>query len=128
MVTAVMTILFLILAPLRETFIYDTLWWKWVSMLIVHLPLLFMEFIVTIVFTWHYYSRFKRRGRVPMDKDEHLLHVLFILFSVSLAVTHMCTIATASWWFLLPASMPTLCVYVFLMTYGVALLTEYTGT
>lgn len=127
MESAAMTVLFLVLAPLRETFIYGALWWEWVSMLIVHLPLLIMEGIAIVAFIRHYNSRLKYRDIVPMAKEERLLHTLYILFPLSLAATHMCTIAAASWWFLLPASMPTFCAYIFLMTHGVVCLTGDSG-
>lgn len=98
------------LAPLSQTFLYDALWWRWVSMFIVHIPLLLGETIAMVTFLYIYYDRLKVHVRNELtDKSFHKLHLLSVLFPLSLFVTHVCTIATASWWFLLPASLPTAC-------------------
>lgn len=110
-----MIFLFLILAPLSRTFIYDALWWRWVSMFIVHVPLLIMEVVAVISFSWYYYASHKRNA-LNLKRSPHLFHILQILFPISLLFTHMCTIATASWWFLLPAALPTTCAYVLCLT------------
>lgn len=111
-----MTIAFLILAPLRQTFLYDALWWQWVSMFIVHVPLLVMELIAFVVFSW-YNWKLHQEG---MSTRERVVHVPLMVFPVTLAITHLCTIATASWWFLMPAALPLTCAFVF----GVALVNQ----
>lgn len=115
-ISSILTITFLVLAPLRQTFIIDALWWRWVSMLVLHVPLLIMEVIAMIIFSAYYIQKFMSRIRSKKwDKKFHYSHILSVLFPPSLIVTHIGTIATASWWFLLPAALPTLCAYMFLM-------------
>ena len=108
-----MIITFLILAPLRQTFIYDALWWKWVSMFIVHIPLLVTKPIAFAVFIWIYRLRLKTVAELPLRG--HVCSISLLLFPASLTVTHVCTIVTASWWFLLPSVLPFTCAYVFFM-------------
>lgn len=110
---ALMCAMFLTLAALREMFVYHALWWRWVSMFIVHVPLFAAEAVVIAVLVWDY----RNRKEAP-DSPSPFLFVLTILFPLTLAITHAGMIATASWWFLMPAALPTACVYALLMAQG----------
>lgn len=109
---------FLALAPLAQTFLYDALWWRWASMLIVHIPLLLAEATAIVFFSYRFDGRLKLVISTRLADKKHSKHyVLSILLQLSLAFTHLCTIATASWWFLIPAAIPTTCAYVLIMAF-----------
>lgn len=111
-----LVIVFLVLAPLSQTFIYDELWWRWVSMFIVHIPLLIAEIIAIVVFSVHYYKHMKKIAEVWLEHEtNHRYYILSIIIPLALFITHFFTIATASWWCLIPAALPTTCVYLLIM-------------